>query len=96
MRIHRLFIKSPGFVANVVLTLSLGIGLTTSMFSLMNRMVLSPIEPLNINDADQLIRVFRVSREARSSARSRSLSRAPDPTRHRFVLPRYETATATC
>src|SRR5688572_10189412 len=50
--------KSPGFVAISVVTLALGIGLNTSMFSLMNRLML---QPLPYPGADRLVRVYSTS-----------------------------------
>jgi len=50
--------KSPGFTAIALLTLALGIGLNTSMFSLMNLLIL---KPLPYPESDRLVRLYRTS-----------------------------------
>ena len=50
--------KSPGFTAVALLTLALGIGLNTSMFSVLNTVL---FHTLPYPESDQLIRVYRTS-----------------------------------
>ena len=54
----RSLIKSPGFAGVAIVTLALGIGLNTAVFSLMNAMFL---RPLPFEDASSLVRVLRVT-----------------------------------
>jgi predicted permease len=54
----RQLIKTPGFTAIAILTLALGIGLNTSMFSLMNLIIL---RPLPVADRDQVVRIYRTT-----------------------------------
>lgn len=51
----RMFAKNPGFAAVVVLTLGLGIGVTTSVFSIFNGVLLKPLAYPNPHE---LVRVF--------------------------------------
>ena len=46
--------KSPGFAAAAILTLALGIGINTAIFSLLNAL----IRPLNVPEPDRLVRVY--------------------------------------
>ena len=50
--------KAPAFTGFVVATLGLGIGLTTSMFSFMNFLVLSPIQ---LPEKEATIRIWRMT-----------------------------------
>ena len=63
----RSLLKSPGFVVVSVVTLSLGIGLNTSMFTMLNNFVLKPIA---YPDRDHLVRVYRTTPEIQQGAHS--------------------------
>lgn len=58
----RLVARRPGFTAMAVLTLALGIGANTAVFSVMNGLVLAP---LPYADADRLVSVWEQSESGR-------------------------------
>ncbi|MEO5961196.1 MAG: ABC transporter permease [Opitutaceae bacterium] len=64
--------KSPGFAAISILTLALGIGLNTSMFSLMNLLLL---QPLPYPEKDNLVRVYATTPQSQNANHT-----APDST----------------
>jgi len=59
--------KSRGFTFISVLTLALGIGLNTSMFSLMNTLIL---QPLPYPDRDQLVRLYSTTPQSQTAEHS--------------------------
>src|SRR4051812_15732929 len=60
----RQLMKSPGFTAIAILTLAIGIGLNTSMFSLMSLLVL---RPLPFPERDQLVRIYRTTAQSQTA-----------------------------
>lgn len=63
----RILFKSPGFSLISIATLALGIGLNTSMFSLMNMLLL---QPLRYPDTDHLVRVYRTTPQVNNADHS--------------------------
>lgn len=54
----RMLRRMPGFTAGVVLSLALGIGLNSSVFSVLNALLL---RPLDVPNPDQVVRIFQGS-----------------------------------
>lgn len=57
----RSFLRSPGFSAVTVLTLALGIGATTAIFSVVYGVLL---RPLPYPDSDRIVRVWQLDKDA--------------------------------
>jgi len=59
----RSLVKSPGFTATALLTLALGIGVNTSMFTMLNTLL---FQPLHFSHPEQLVRVFRTAPQSQT------------------------------
>ena len=58
----RTLLRRPGFALIALLTLALGIGANTAIFSVINALILNP---LNIADADRVVALWRTARDKR-------------------------------
>src|SRR5688572_23517780 len=57
----RRLLKAPGFTIIAVVTLALGLGVNTAMFSVVNTLLLKPAP---YPDAERVVRVFRSAAQA--------------------------------
>src|ERR1051326_2431902 len=62
---RRHFARSPGFAAIVVVTLALGIGATTAIFSVVNSVLL---RALPYRESDRIVQVAEVSAKGRENS----------------------------
>ena len=62
-----MFFKNPGFTIAAVAALALGIGANTAIFTVVNAVLL---KPLNYPDADRIVQFFNVSPDGRGNAAS--------------------------
>src|SRR5215468_6003125 len=62
----RMLLKQPGFTAVVLLTLALGIGVNTAMFSIFNALAL---KPLPLKDVDSIVEVRGIPERGRGTRR---------------------------
>src|SRR5499426_3047194 len=85
--------KSPGFTAVAVLTLALGIGVNTALFTLFNAVAL---RPLPVNDPDRIVKVYRkeMGDSSREVSGSSSMLSYPEYTAHRDSAQSFAGLTA--
>src|SRR5262249_33552217 len=78
----RMLLKAPNFSLTAALTLALGIGVNTAIFSLFNAFVL---RPLPVKDPDRVVKVYRkeLGEASREVSGSRSMFSYPEYIGHR-------------
>src|ERR671916_2185893 len=54
--------KQPGFTLTAAITLALGIGANTAIFSVINALILNP---LNITEAERVVALWRTAKDKR-------------------------------
>src|SRR5262245_64996499 len=60
--VARSLVRSPGFFIVTILTLALGIGATSAIFSVVNGVVL---QPLPYPSSDRIVQLFQVDKDAK-------------------------------
>src|SRR5262247_3676302 len=89
----RMLLKNPGFTVVAALTLALGIGVNTALFTLFNA---AALRPLPVKDPERVVKVYRKERGDSSlgiSGSSSSLS-YPEYTAHRDSAQSFAALTA--
>ena len=89
----RMLLKNPGFTVVATLTLALGIGMNTALFSLINAFAL---RPLPVKDPDQIVKIYRkeLGEFGREVSGSPSMSSYPEYTGYRDNTQVFSSLTA--
>src|SRR5262247_3055260 len=89
----RMLLKNPGFTVVAALTLALGIGVNTALFTLFNAVAL---RPLPVNDPDRIVKVYRkeMGDSSREVSGSSSMLSYPEYTAHRDSAQSFAGLTA--
>src|SRR5262245_65753813 len=73
----RMWLKNPGFTVVAALTLALGIGVNTALFTLFNA---AALRPLPVKDPERVVKVYRkeLGKSGREVAGSNSMLSYPE------------------